>query len=147
MARIGKWTTVNIDDSTPTARDLTNDITEIDGLPTTYDEIEASGFGQDHGYVVGQGDSGFTITGKLTTTALTGTHTVLSGIVGDMSQTYTVTVAYGNNAAPTTGDPEFEGEFYCSSYAPGTAKDGLQTFTAKFVVAQGQALPAWGTVA
>lgn len=145
MGRIGKWVTVAMDDSVPTVRLITADVMSIDGLPLTYDELEQSGYSQDHNYLAGQADSQITLEMKFTTTALTGTHTVFSGIVGS-NTAGTLTVALGNNAAPTGGDPEFEGEFICISYAVNPAKDGLITSTAVLRVGPDAAIPAWGTV-
>lgn len=145
MARIGKWTTVAMDDSATTARVITTDVISIDGLPLTYDELEASGFAQDHNYLAGQADAQITLEMKFTTTALVGTHTVFAGIVGS-NTAGTFTVALGNNAAATGGDPEFEGEFICTSYTVNPAKDGLQTCTAALRVGPNAGIPAWGTV-
>jgi hypothetical protein len=146
MARIGKWVKIYLDDNTgtPVARDITADVTEIDGLPLTYDELEASGYGMDKRYLVGQGDCSVTLTCNLTTTASVGTHTVGAAIVAQCATTKTLTVQLGNNAAPTTGDPEYEGEFYCSEYTVKPPKDGLQQCIIKLVPAS--TLPAWGTV-
>jgi len=144
--RAGKYVKVILDDNTatPAARDISADVIEIDGLPLTYDELDSSGYGQDKRYILGQGDSSVTLTCKFTTTANTGTHTVGSAIVGQYATPKTLTVQLGNNAAPTTADPEFEGEFYCSEYTVNPPKDGIQTCTIKLVPAS--TLPAWGTV-
>ncbi len=146
MGRIGKWTTVAMDDSGATARLITADVMSIDGLPLTYDEVEQSGYSQDHNYLAGQADAQISLEMKFTTTALTGTHTVFSGIVGS-NTAGTLTVALGDNQAPTSGDPEYEGEFICTGYQVVPAKDGLITATATLRVGPDAAIPAWGTVA
>lgn len=143
--RIGKWTKVLIDDSGGTPRDITTDVTNIDGLPLTYDEVEVSGYTQDKNYLAGQGDSQITLEMLFTTTATTGTHTVFSGLVGGNTGR-TLTVQYGNNAAVTTGDPEFEGEFIVIGYTPVSNKAGAQGSQAVLRVAADAALPSWGTV-
>jgi hypothetical protein len=145
MARIGKWTKVLMDDSGGTPRDISADVISIDGLPLAYDEIEASGFTQDHNYLAGQADAQISLEMKFTTTALTGTHTVFSGIVGS-NTARTLTVQPGNNAAPTSGDPEFEGEFIVTQYTVTPAKDGMQTSTAALRIGPNATIPAWGTV-
>lgn len=146
MARIGKWVKIYMDDSGGTAREITTNVTEIDGLPLTYDEIEASGYGQDHNYLAGQADAQITLTMKFTDTATTGTHTVFSGIAGSNSAG-TLTVQLGDNATATSGDPEFEGEFIVTGYTINPPRDGMQTSTAILRVGPGAAIPAWGTVA
>jgi hypothetical protein len=143
--RIGKFTKIYIDDSGGDAREITNDVSDIPGLPLTYDEVEVSGYGQDKQYLAGQGDVQISIEMQFTTTANTGTHTVFSGIVGDNTG-HTLTVQIGANAAPTTGDPEFEGEFLVTSYEVKPARAGSVTATAQLRIADGESLPAWGSV-
>lgn len=146
MPRIGKFTKVLVDDSGATARDISTDVTAISSS-LIYDEVEIGGFTEDKRYLASRADASLTIEGRVNTTALTGSHTVLSGIVGpNGGTTVTVTIQYGNNAAATSGDPEFEGEYFCSSYEVTPELDGAQTFTAKFVPGA-TTLPAWGTVA
>jgi len=142
--RIGKFTTVSVDDSGGTARDITNDVDSIDGLGATYDEVEQGGFSQDKFYRPARGDAPLTIEGFSNPTATTGAHIVLSGIAGVQSATFTVTVAVGANLAPTTGDPEWEGEFYCTEYKATPDLNGMFKFSAKLVPAS-STLPAWGT--
>ncbi len=146
MARIGKWTKVFMDDGVPTARDISADVISIDGLPLTYDELEASGYTQDHNYLAGQADSQITVEMNFTTTALTGTHTVFSALVGS-NTAGTFTVQLGDNTAATSGDPEFEGEFIVSSYNVTPPKDGIMACTATLRIGPDAVIPAWGTVA
>jgi len=54
-------------------------------------------------------------------------------------------VAIGNNTAPTTGDPKFEGEYLISGYRPVMATGSAVTFEAVLVPANGTA-PVWGTL-
>ena len=146
MARIGKWTKIYLDDSGGTARDLSTDLTDIDGLPLTADEIEVGGYTQDKQYLAGRQDSQITLTGNFTTTASTGTHTVISG-VNNNNTVCTLTVQKGDNATPTSGDPEFEGEFIVMNYTPKPDLNGSMTFTVNLRPAYGQSIPTWGTVA
>jgi hypothetical protein len=147
--RIGKWTKVYFDDiAGPTAREITNDVTDIPGLPLTYAEYEAGGYGQDMQYLLGRGDSQITINMLFTTTASTGTHTVFAAhmLAANRNTGGTLTVQIGDNAAPTTGNPEFEGEFVVSGYTVTPQLNGTVTAVATLRVKQGQSLPAWGTV-
>jgi hypothetical protein len=58
----------------------------------------------------------------------------------------TLTVQVGQNVAPVSGDPEFEGEFVVESYKPTIENGGAIGFEAVLKPATGTA-PAWGTVA
>jgi len=142
--RIGKFTTVSVDDSGNTARDITNDVTSLGGVPLTYEEIEVGGYGQDKYYLAGRADNSITLEGFFNPTATTGSHTVLSGIDGS-NTARTVTIGYGSNATPTGGDPEFEGEFICTEYTVTPDLNGAMMFSAKFMPGS-STLPAWGTV-
>lgn len=130
---------------TPAARNISADVISIDGLPLTYDELEASGFTQNHNYLAGQADAQISLEMKFTTTATTGTHTVFAPILGS-NTARTFTVQLGNNAAATGGDPEFEGEFIVTAYTVNPVKDGLQTCTAVLRIGPDASIPAWGTV-
>jgi hypothetical protein len=145
MPRIGKFTNVLVDDNGGTARDISTDVTSISSS-LIYDEVEIGGFTEDKRYLAARADASMTIEGRVNTTATTGSHTVLSNIVGpNGGTTITVTIQYGNNAAATGGDPEFEGEYFLSSYEVTPELDGAQLFNAKFVPGS-TTLPAWGTV-
>lgn len=143
--RIGKHVIVIIDDSGGTARTITNDVTAINGMPLTYGKIEVGGYGQDMSYLVGRGDSEITLDCLFNPTATTGSHTVLSGIVGG-NTARTMTIQIGNNATPTAGDPEWEGEVLCHTYTVTPDLNGAVTCQAVLVPASGNTLPAWGTV-
>src|SRR5690606_6768475 len=86
------------------------DITSVD-LGLTNDQHDVTGFGDGvHKFINGQAQAPVTIRGFLTTTADIGTHPVINGAFQTGSQV-TLRVAVGNNAAPTSGDPEYSGEF------------------------------------
>lgn len=138
--RIGKWTTVEFD-----SQDMSILVQEISGLPSTYDEIEVSGFGQNKNYLAGQGDADITLTMLFTTTATTGSHTVFNSKAGNNTG-YTLTVKYGNNAAATTGDPKYSGTVLVTDYTAMTTRSGAQMCTAKLRPFADNAIPAWGTV-
>ena len=143
-----RWTRVWVDDvAAGTARDISTDVTSVD-IPIVYETQDVTGYsdGVDN-FQLGHPSVNITMSGNLNNTATTGSHIVLSGIVGIVDDDgsnapYTVTVQYGIRKAPETGDPEFEGEFYCSEYN----LSGDLTWTATFVPAS-STLPAWGTMA
>ncbi len=141
MADPAKFTTVTIDSNL-----MSSDITDIGTLPITRDELESGGYGQDKRYVVGRGDAPITLTGNWTTTAITGTHTVLEPLSSAVPSTPVVLLfELGQGAAPTTGDPTFTGTYVLSDYQRIGPLDGLATFTAKFALSGD--LPVWGTKA
>lgn len=135
-----KW-----DDSGTTARDLTGDLVpgSLRGGGIKLDEVEMTGVSEAvKNYLAGHGDAPVQAQFYLNDTATTGAHTVLSGTQGVVG---TLTLQYGaNGAAPTTGDPEFEGEY---TYFGGdvTFVGGKAVINATFK--PGTATPpAWGTV-
>ncbi len=145
MALAGDHIIVKMDDSSGTLRTFDDgDISSVD-LGLTYDEHDVTGFGDAvHNVVQGQMQAPVTLKGHLTTTATTGTHTVLKDVFAQ-GKTATLTVQVGQNATPTTGDPEYTGEFIVTSYKPALATGGAVTFEATLQPATGTA-PAWGTV-
>jgi hypothetical protein len=145
MALAGDHIVVIMDDSGGTPRTFADgDIISVD-LGQTFDQHDVTGFGDAvHNVVNGQLQSPVTMRGHLTTTADTGTHTVIQGAFAAGSLV-TLTVQVGQNVAPTTGDPEFEGEFIVESYKPTIETGGAITFEAVLKPATGTA-PAWGTV-
>ena len=145
-ALAGDHIKVIMDDSGGTPRTFDDgDISMVD-LGQTYTQHEVTGFGDAaQNFINGQLQSPVTIKGYLTTTALVGTHTVIQPVFAAGSQV-TLTVQVGQNAAPTTGDPEFEGEFIVESYKPTIENGGAIMFEAALKPAIGTA-PAWGTVA
>lgn len=142
-ARKGLYTKILVDDSGGSPTDISEQVTETEGIPLEYEEIEVGGFGNSvKSYVSGRADAPVTLKGSLSAAV----HTLFSGWVGDDTDVRTVNVQYGNNAAPTTGDPQIDGEYICTSYKVSSELDGKQMFEAKLAVGAGQALPAWGTV-
>jgi hypothetical protein len=147
-ALAGDHVVVKMDDSGGTLRTFdAGDIISVD-LGQSYDQHDVTGFGDTvHKVINGQLKSPITLKGYLTTTATTGTHTVIRGALSGQTQV-TVEVQIGNNAAPTTGDPKFTGEFYIASYAQSIAPGGAITFTATLnpAIGVGTGIPVWGTV-
>jgi hypothetical protein len=138
---------VKLDDSGGTLRTFANgDISSVD-IPLTYDQHDVTGFGDAaHKFINGQLQAPITLKGFLTTTALTGTHTVINGALVAGSQV-TLRVAVGNNAAPQVSvDPEYSGEFIIESYKPTLETGKAVMFEATLKPAIGTA-PAWGVMA
>lgn len=144
-ALAGDHIVVKMTDNGSTERTFADgDITSVDpGM--SYKQHDTTGFGDDAmNYINGQLDAPVTIKGFLTTTANTGTHTVLNGLFQNGGTT-TLTIQVGQNATPTSGDPEYSGSFLVESYKPTIETGGAITFEAVLKPASGTA-PAWGTV-
>jgi len=134
---------VYVDDSGSTARDITAAVSNISGVGLTYEETDVTGYSDGvRNFTLGHPSSEIEISGAVSNTATTGAHVVFSGIVGVETTTFTLTVQIGIRAAPTSGNPEFEGEYICPSYII----NGDGTYTARMVPGSSTA-PAWGTVA
>lgn len=119
MARSGKWVRCFTGGYALAAR-----ASEVQ-VESNFDELEASGFGEDKHYEVGQGDGSITIDGYFDEVTLLALQ---SGATAKI-----VTVAFGNNAAPTVGDPTFSMGSAQSSMEPAIPRDGLAAVKAKFV--------------
>jgi hypothetical protein len=145
MAKLaGRFLKVLIDDSGGTPRDVSADIDSVE-IPDEYGELDMTGFGEgSENSAPGMPSFPVEIAGMFNPAATTGLFTVLSGIVGGYTGR-TVTVQVGNNAAPTTGDREFEGEFWLSKLGISATPKGKTVIKASFRV-MGSTAPAWGTV-
>lgn len=144
MALSGDFVVVKMDDSGGTLRTFANgDIYSVD-LGLTYDQFDVTGFGDlAHHFINGQIAAPVTIRGYLTTTATTGTHTVIKGDFAAGSQVH-LRVAVGNNAAPVVGtDPEYSGLFLVQSYTPLVENGKAVMFAAQLKPVTGTA-PSWG---
>jgi len=142
-ARKGLFTEVHVDNESSVLTDISAQVTETEGIPLTYDEIEVGGFGnQVKSYVSGRADAPVTLKGSFSSTI----HNMFKAAVGDDTDVRTVEVHYGDNAAPTTGDPKISGEFVVTAYKVMSGLDGKQEFEVKLAIAAGESLPAWGTV-
>ena len=145
MALSGDHVIVKMDDSSGALRTFADgDIRSID-LGLTYDQFDVTGFGDEaHQFINGQLRAPVTIQGYLTTDNTTGTHTVIQGAFAAGSKV-SLEVQVGNNAAPTTNDPKYSGEFLIASYRPQIMTGGAVMFTAALQPATGTA-PNWGAV-
>jgi hypothetical protein len=140
-----RYVKVIVDDSGGTARDVSASVDTLGGIGLTFDDAEVTTFADSiKQYLTGYGNSEITMGGPFNNTATTGAHTVMSGIAGSDATSKTLTIQIGIRAAPTTGDPEWEGEYTCSEYLVNA--DGVARWTARFRPALGASTPAWGTV-
>lgn len=147
MALAGDHVIVKLDDSGGTLRTFANgDIISVD-VPLTNDQHDVTGFGDAaHKFINGQLQAPVTIRGFLTTTANTGTHTVIKGAHAAGSQV-TFRAAVGNNATPVVGtDPEYSGEFYVENYKVVLETGKAVMFEATLKPAT-SAAPSWGVMA
>lgn len=142
---LSKYITLSYDDSGATPRDLTADMLPdtLTGVGLDYEEVDMTGQSDDlKSAMGGQGDGTISAQFHMNDTATTGAFTVLSGM---MNSSGTLTIAFGTGAVPTTGDPEWEGEYTLFS-APVALTGGRAVITATWKPSPG-ASPAWGTVA
>ena len=136
-----KHITIDIDDYANVIRDISAGITDI-SIPITSDTMDTTGYSD--GVInatMGLPNQPLTMTGVFDTTLLTGAYTVLSRLVAVLATSTTITVQIGILTAPTGGDPEYEGLFFCNSLIFGNDL----TFVAEFVPATSTA-PEWHTV-
>ncbi len=133
--------TVDIDDYNDDIKDISPSLTGVD-IPIDVDSTVVSSYSDSAiNVTVGQPNQPLTLHGHFDTTALVGAHTVLSRLVGNISDSVTITVQVGIRAAPGGGDPEYEGLFYCT----GLVYDGSLNFVSTFEPATSTA-PEWHTV-
>jgi len=143
-----KWVSFYVKDSGGTLRNIPVD--SINGVGLTYDEVELTAFTDAiKGVLPAHPDCTITITGPFDTTALTGSHTVLSGIVGGTTP-LSLDVRVGIRHDWESGEPQFgitssaTNGFLCTEYQVDV---NAGKYSAKFRLAPGSAAPAWGTTA
>jgi L,D-peptidoglycan transpeptidase YkuD (ErfK/YbiS/YcfS/YnhG family) len=126
MGQLGKFTIVRFDTSADSLTDISTHVLEFSGLPTTRDEVPIGGFTEDHKTIMGRGDSTVTMRVKFnsTTHAMFTHNTTGINVAGQAGRD--LTAEYGNNATPTTGDPDITAS-YVGSASIETDIDGLQT--------------------
>lgn len=133
MAKVsGITTSVTVDDSSGTARVISNDVTSIT-TNTSRGVQDVTGLDKSAmERLLLLSDGSITINGVFNTAADTGSHTVLSSITDNDTRT----VAIGYPSATLTM------EMVLVSYNLNRAQDGSLTFTAEMQLANGTA-PAW----
>jgi hypothetical protein len=149
-----KWVEFLVDDSGGTLREIPVD--SINGVGLTYDEVELTAF-QDaiKGVLPAHPDCTITIGGPFDTSAaasaptLSGSHTVLNGIVGAATP-LALDVRIGIRHVWEAGEPTFgitgttTAGFLCFDYQ---ADVNSGKYTAKFRVYPGSTAPVWATAA
>lgn len=136
-----RWIRVSVDDSGGSPQDISGSVSEINEVGLEYSESDVTAYSDGViNFTLGHPSAELEFSGPFNNTASTGSHVVFAGIVGDESDTYTVTIQVGIRSAPEAGNPEFEGEYICSSY-----KVQGERWTARMVPGSATA-PAWGTV-
>lgn len=144
MKLAGRFLKVMIDDSAGTPRDVSADIESVD-IPDEYGELDTTGFGEGgDNSIPGMPSFPIEINGMMNPAATTGLYTVLKGLLGSYTSK-TVTVQVGQNATPTSGDPEFEGEFWLQKMNISATPKGKVTLKGS-MRPMGSTAPAWGTV-
>lgn len=146
-----RYIQVFLDDSAGTVRHISGSITNIGNIGLTYDQSDVTTIANSvKQYLTGYGDATIDLGGPFNNTAVaaspseSGAHPVMTSLNG-ANVAATLTIQIGVRAAPTTGDPEFEGEFVVTNYTlAGTGTD--LTWSATLKPAFGAAAPAWGTV-
>lgn len=154
---VSRWVNFSVEDATA-MRDIPFNTLSVCGI--TYEEQDLTAF-QDavKGALPGMPDAPIEISGpfdtKVVTTAaatteapaLSGSHTVLSAINGG-SDPKALDIKFGIRTHWEDGAPQFgitataTNGYLCVSY---TVDVSTMTYSAKFVLSPGSAIPAWGT--
>ena len=135
------------DDSGGTQRDLSGDLVVGScNLANEYNQVSMHGVSEAfETMLAGYAQAPVTAEFYLNDTATTGAYTVLQGMAGNNTGG-TLTLQFGQNgSAPTTGDPEWEGEYILFSISPSPSNERW-VMSCTFNVKSGNT-PAWGTVA
>ena len=143
---VSRWTAFIVDNSSASMTQIP--ISGLSVLGVVYEEIDLTAF-QDSvkGALPGMPDAPIEITGPFDTTATTGSHTVLSGING-LNTPLGLDVQFGITKAWEAGEPQFgitgssANGYLCTSY---TVDLSTMTYSARFILYPGSAIPAWGT--
>lgn len=144
--KVEKSIRVLVDDSGGTARDISGDIVPgtLSGPGLSYESAEMSGMSEAvRNFLADKATTNVQFQTHMNDTATTGGMTVINGNLGG---TGTITVQFGQSgAAPTSGDPEWEGEFvYLAAPMQMNSNVPVLAFNAQ---PTGSTAPAWGTVA
>ena len=157
---VSRWFKFQVDDSAGTVRDIP--VNTINDIGLTYEEADVSALQDairtslpnmpDCTITIGGPFSNLAATaasGTGAAPALSGSHTVLTGING-LSVPLTLGVYMGIRGYWATGDPCFgltssaTVGFVCTNY---TVNPSDMTYTAQFKVFAGSTAPAWGSAA
>ena len=129
---------VLIDDYADVQQDISASVTDV-SIPRTFDETDVTGYSDGViNVTVGQPNTPLTVSGVFDSTLVTGSHTVLSRVVGEIWTARTVVVQIGIQAAFSGGDPYHTGIYFCTSLVYSSD----MTYVAEFVPATTTA-PIW----
>lgn len=143
--QIGKFTNVKFDTSADALTDISDYVQEFSGpFPGEYDQLEESGFTEDHSTIFGQGNSNITmkVLYNATTHAMF-THPT-TGLNATRFTARNLQLEYGINAAPTSGDLTINGSYRGFANIE-TAKDGILMIAVSLSLAGGS-MPTLGTL-
>jgi len=132
--------------SSPVQKDLTGDLIpgSVSGGGMSFDEADMTSVSDSvKKFLTGHASSEITARFHMNDTVLTGATSILNSKDGGSG---TLTLRWGSDgAAPTTGDPEWEGEYTLVSLS--VVLDGNKfVHDCRFLPQSGAADPAWGTV-
>ena len=133
------------DDAAAAAKDLSGDLVpgSVSGGGFTFDEVDVTGVSNAvYNFLKGRPTSEISANFHMNDTAITGATTVLNGH-DTGAGTGTLTLQFGQNgAAPTAGDPEWEGEYVLLKNV--IALDGNKFVHQCTFKPTGSVAPAWG---
>jgi len=145
--KISRGIRLSWDDSGGNPQGLSGDLIpgSVSGPGFTAGEIDMTGESESAlNYLADRKDNTVSAQFHMNDTATTGATTVTNGTVGGSAGT--LTVQFGSaGAAPTTGDPEWEGEYVLLSNDV-SINGGKAIHTCKWRPS-GSTAPGWGTVA
>ncbi|MHB8409843.1 MAG: hypothetical protein ACYDHY_17450 [Acidiferrobacterales bacterium] len=124
----GSKANIQITDSAGTLRDISADVTDISGLPGATEVADSTGLGSTaKTFITGLNDVKFALKGQYDDTALTGSHTVLSGIRGQGAKAF----QYGPSGT-AVGGVKITGSAILTDYTVNSPIGGITTFSASF---------------
>lgn len=143
MAKLsGQYLKVLIDDDADTPQDVSTDVESVD-IPDEYGELDVTGFTDGVvNSIAGMPSMPIEINGHFDPSS-DSLFDIAKGAAGGGART--ITVQIGQGAAPTTGDPEFEGEFWCQKVSISATPQGKLNVATSWRP-HGSTAPAWGTV-
>ena len=140
---LGRHVRLWIDNSVGVRTDLSDDLVPdtLSGIGLTPEEVDMTGQSASIKQArAGVSDSSITGQMFMNDTVTTGAFTVMEGIQGSEG---TLTVEFGTDGAPVTGDPDWEGEYVLFDLTIGIT-GGAAVMNFLFKPAPGST-PAWGT--
>ena len=142
-----RWIRVKLDDLGTENVDISESVSSVGPTGLTYNQKDVTGYSDGWiNFTLGRANAPVTVTGPYSNTVDSTMNHVLvhaeDGILGYQGASSTLTIEYGEKAAPGTPDPVYSGEYYAASYIINGAD---MTYTAEFVPASATA-PTWSTL-